>query len=107
AQNLKSKAALADAASYAVADVKMLRKELVIGYGVAGFIAVYVPHTVWNAVFFSGHGFLTTLENALVGPLIAVVSFVCSIGNVPLAAALWNGGLGFGGVISFVFADLI
>ena len=104
---LTSKAAWADAASYAVADVKMLRKELVIGYGVAGFIAVYVSHAVWNAVFFGGHGFLTTLENALIGPFIAVVSFVCSIGNVPLAAALWQGGLGFGGVISFIFADLI
>jgi uncharacterized membrane protein YraQ (UPF0718 family)/YHS domain-containing protein len=104
---LTSKSAWADAASYTMADIKMLRKELVIGYGVAGFIAVYVSHEVWNAVFFQGHGFWTTLENVIVGPFIAVVSFVCSIGNVPLAAALWHGGLGFGGVIAFIFADLI
>ena len=105
--NLRSKAAWADAASYTMADIKMLRRELVIGYVVAGFIAVYVSHEVWDAVFFQGHGFLTTVENVIVGPFIAVVSFVCSIGNVPLAAALWHGGLGFGGVISFIFADLI
>src|SRR5713101_6683199 len=104
---LTSKAAWADAASYTVADITMLRKELLIGYGVAGFIAVYVSQEVWRAVFFQGHGFLTTLENAIVGPFIAIVSFVCSIGNVPLAAALWHGGLGFGGVIAFIFADLI
>jgi YHS domain-containing protein/uncharacterized membrane protein YraQ (UPF0718 family) len=102
---LTSKAAWADAASYTMADIKMLRRELVIGYVVAGFIAVYVSHEVWRAVFFQGHGFLTTLENAIVGPFIAVVSFVCSIGNVPLAAALWHGGLAFGGVIAFIFAD--
>jgi hypothetical protein len=104
---LTSKAAWSDAASYTKADITMLRKELVIGYGVAGFIAVYVTPSIWKAVFFEGHGFWTTLENVLVGPFIAVVSFVCSIGNVPLAAALWHGGLGFGGVISFIFADLI
>jgi uncharacterized membrane protein YraQ (UPF0718 family)/YHS domain-containing protein len=106
-EKLTSKAAWADAASYTMADITMLRKELVIGYGVAGFIAVYVSTTIWNDIFFAGHGFLTTLENVIVGPFIAVVSFVCSIGNVPLAAALWHGGLSFGGVISFIFADLI
>jgi YHS domain-containing protein len=68
---------------------------------------VLVPMHVWSAVFVEGHGFWTSLENALVGPLIAFVSFVCSIGNVPLAAALWHGGISFGGVIAFVFADLI
>jgi uncharacterized membrane protein YraQ (UPF0718 family)/YHS domain-containing protein len=104
---LSSKAAWSDAASYTMADIRMLRKELVIGYGVAGFIAVYVSSAVWNDIFLQGHGFLTTLENVVVGPFIAVVSFVCSIGNVPLAAALWHGGLSFGGVVSFVFADLV
>jgi uncharacterized membrane protein YraQ (UPF0718 family)/YHS domain-containing protein len=104
---LTSKAAWADAASYAMADIKMLRKELVIGYGVAGVLAVLVPMDFWNDVFFTGHGFWTTLENVLVGPFIAFISFVCSIGNVPMAAALWHGGISFGGVISFIFADLI
>ncbi len=103
----RSAAAWSDAASYSVSDVTMLRKELVIGYTVAGFLAVLVPTDVWNALFIQGHGFWTSVENALVGPLIAIVSWVCSIGNVPLAAALWSGGISFGGVISFVFADLI
>ena len=85
----------------------MLRKELLIGYVVAGFLAVMVPAQWWNALFLHGHGFWTSVENALVGPLIAVISWVCSIGNVPLAAALWSGGISFGGVIAFVFADLI
>ncbi len=106
-EKLTSKAAWADAASYTMADVKMLRKELVIGYGVAGFLAVLVPMRFWNDVFLSGHGFWTSLENVIVGPFIAFISFVCSIGNVPMAAALWHGGISFGGVISFIFADLI
>ena len=65
------------------------------------------PVSVWNAVFLHGHGFWTSVENVIVGPFIAIISFVCSIGNVPLAAALWKGGISFGGVVSFIFADLI
>src|SRR5207244_3947924 len=84
-----------------------LRRELVIGYVVAGFLTVMIPMEWWNKFFFEGHGFWTTLWSAIVGPLIAVVAFVCSIGNVPMAAALWHGGIAFGGVISFIFADLI
>ena len=104
---LNSKAGWSDAARYTLADLNMLRKELVIGYLVAGFITVFVSHEFWERVFFTGHGGWTALQNAFVGPFIAVVSFVCSIGNVPLAAALWHGGLGFGGVVAFIFADLI
>jgi uncharacterized membrane protein YraQ (UPF0718 family)/YHS domain-containing protein len=104
---LRSRGAWSDAASYTIADVTMLRRELVIGYVVAGFLTVLVPTHVWNNVFLHGHGFWTTLENVIVGPFIAVISFVCSIGNVPLAAALWHGGISFGGVIAFIFADLI
>jgi hypothetical protein len=74
---------------------------------VAGFLATAVPNSWWNAVFLHGHGFWTSVENAVVGPFIAMVSCVCSVGNVPLAAALWHGGSSFGGVISFLFADLI
>jgi uncharacterized membrane protein YraQ (UPF0718 family)/YHS domain-containing protein len=106
-QKLRSKAAWADAASYSMADITMLRTELVIGYVVAGFLAVLVPTRVWNDVFLSGHGFWTSLENVVVGPFIAFISFVCSIGNIPMAAALWHGGISFGGVVSFIFADLI
>ncbi len=104
---LRSRSAWSDAASYTVGDVSMLRRELVIGYVIAGFLTVLVPVHVWNAVFLHGHGFWTSLENVIVGPFVAIISFVCSIGNVPLAAALWHGGISFGGVIAFIFADLI
>ena len=104
---LRSTAGWADSATYTMSDLTMLRRELVVGYVVAGFLAVLVPTSVWQAVFVSGHGFWTSVENVIVGPFIAIVSFVCSIGNVPLAAALWKGGISFGGVISFIFADLI
>ncbi len=106
-ERLTSPAGWADAASYTLADAKMLRKEMAFGYVVAGFLAVLVPASLWRNVFVSGHGFWTSLENVVVGPFIAIVSFVCSVGNVPLAAALWHGGISFGGVVSFVFADLI
>jgi uncharacterized membrane protein YraQ (UPF0718 family)/YHS domain-containing protein len=104
---LRSKGGWADAATFTMADLKMLRRELVVGYTVAGFLAVLVPVHVWNVVFLHGHGFWTSAENVVVGPFIAMISFVCSVGNVPLAAALWKGGISFGGVISFIFADLI
>ena len=104
---LASRAAWSDSASYTIADLKMLRKEMVIGYVIAGFLAILVPTSFWNVVFIHGHGVWTSVENAIVGPVIAFISFVCSIGNVPLAAALWKGGISFGGVISFIFADLV
>jgi uncharacterized protein len=85
----------------------MLRREIVIGFVVAGFATAAVPVNFWNAVFLHGHGVLTMIENAIVGPFVAIISFVCSIGNVPLAAALWQGGISFGGVVAFIFADLI
>lgn len=106
-ERLRSRSGWADAASYTVSDLTMLRRELVIGYLVAGFIAMAVPASVFSAVFLSGHGVLTDLENVVVGPFIAFLSFVCSIGNVPLAAALYQGGISFGGTVAFIFADLI
>ena len=106
-QRVRSVGGWADAASYTMADLTMLRREMTIGYVVAGFLAVLVPVHLWNDVFIHNHGFATTLENVVVGPFIALISFVCSIGNVPLAAALWKGGISFGGVVSFIFADLI
>jgi hypothetical protein len=104
---LRSKADWANAATYTMADLTMLRRELLLGFTVAGFLATLVPTQFWNLIFLHGHGFWTSAENVLVGPFVAVISFVCSIGNVPLAAALWKGGISFGGVIAFVFADLI
>ena len=73
----------------------MLRREIVIGFVAAGFATVAVPAGFWNAVFLHGHGSLTMIENAIVGPFVAIISFVCSIGNVPLAAALWKDGISF------------
>src|SRR5260370_13204478 len=107
ARRLRSPAGWADAATYTMADLVMLRKEMIVCYLFAGFLAALVPNSLWNTIFFRGHGVATSVENVLVGPLIAILSFVCSIGNVPLAAALWKGGISFGGVVSFIFADLI
>ncbi len=106
-QRMRSRSGWADAAGYAISDLKMLRRELVIGYVVAGVLAVAVPASIWHVAFFSGHGFWSDLENVLIGPFIAFISFVCSVGNVPLAAALYANGLSFGGTIAFIFADLI
>lgn len=95
------------AAGYTMSDLRMLRRELLVGFVAAGFLAELVPTHVWADLFFHGHGFWTSAENVVVGPVVAILSFVCSIGNVPLAAALWQGGISFGGVVSFLFADLI
>ena len=97
----------ADAAGYTISDLTMLRKELIIGFVVAGFADAAVPVSFWRSLFLTGHGFWSVLENVILGPFLAIISFVCSIGNVPLAAALWSGGIAFGGTVAFVFADLI
>jgi uncharacterized membrane protein YraQ (UPF0718 family) len=82
-------------------------RDLVVGLFVAGAIAAWVPDSFWHGFFFAGHPALAKLWGPLVGPLVAVVSFVCSIGNVPLAVVLWQGGISFGGVVAFIFADLL
>src|SRR5438067_2135425 len=89
-------------------DWRMLWKELVAGFLIAGFLAVLMPPDWWKALFIeSGSPFLRLIENAAVGPIIAILSFVCSIGNIPLASWLWANGISFGGVISFIYADLL
>src|SRR6056297_911772 len=85
----------------------MLYRDVVLGFLVSGFVIVFVPRRVWNALFLQGDGLLVSAENAVVGVAIAVVSFVGSMGNVPFAVALWGGGISFAGVIAFVYADLI
>jgi uncharacterized membrane protein YraQ (UPF0718 family) len=82
-------------------------RDIVIGLALAGAIGAWVPDRFWRHFFLAGHPLASKLWGPIVGPLVSVVSFVCSIGNVPLAGVLWNGGISFGGVISFVFADLI
>ena len=89
-------------------DAAMLWKEILIGFLIAGFLMALVPENWWGKFFIAhGTGFVRLVENAIVGPLIAVASFVCSVGNIPLASVLWSGGISFGGVISFIYADLI
>ena len=91
-----------------VMDWQMLWKEIVGGCLVAGYLMALVPMDGWRALFLQdGPGWLRLVENAVVGPLIAVASFVCSVGNIPLASVLWSGGISFGGVISFIYADLL
>lgn len=77
------------------------------GLLIAGVLAAWVPKSFWQAFFFQEHPILAKLWGPLLGPVVAIVSFVCSVGNVPLAAVLWNGGISFGGVVAFLFADLI
>ena len=90
-----------------VMDWASVWRDIAIGLLIAGALAAWVPISFWQAVFLSGDPRLAAVWGPLVGPLISVFSFVCSIGNVPLAAVLWNGGLSFGGVLAFIFADLI
>ncbi|WP_405499223.1 permease [Streptomyces niveus] len=82
-------------------------RDLVAGLLIAGAIAAWVPDSFWRAFFFDGHPLASKLWGPVVGPLVAIVSFVCSIGNVPLAVVLWKGGISFGGVVAFIFADLL
>lgn len=89
-------------------DWAMLWKELVAGFLIAGFLAALVPPDWWKGLFMeSGNPSLRLIENAAVGPIIAILSFVCSVGNIPLASLLWANGISFGGVISFIYADLL
>src|SRR5438876_1329913 len=81
--------------------------DIALGLLIAGALAAWVPDSFWNAFFLTNHPTLAKIEGPLVGPLVAIFSFVCSVGNVPLAAVLWRGGISFGGVVSFIFADLI
>jgi uncharacterized membrane protein YraQ (UPF0718 family) len=82
-------------------------RDLVIGLLLAGAIGAWVPESWWRALFFTDHPVVSALWGPIIGPIVAILSFVCSIGNVPLAAVLWNGGISFGGVVAFIFADLL
>jgi uncharacterized membrane protein YraQ (UPF0718 family) len=82
-------------------------RDVIIGLLIAGAVGAWVPNTFWQHLFLTSDPLAAKLWGPLIGPVISVLSFVCSIGNVPLAAVLWNGGISFGGVVSFIFADLI
>ena len=90
-----------------VMDWAAVWKDIAGGLLIAGALSAWVPRDFWNSFFLTSHPIAATLWGPLVGPLVAVLSFVCSVGNIPLAAVLWNGGISFGGVIAFIYADLI
>ena len=90
-----------------VMDVVSVWIDILLGLVIAGALAAWVPESFWQTFFLVNHPTLAKIEGPLIGPLVAIVSFVCSVGNVPLAAVLWRGGISFGGVVSFIFADLI
>src|SRR5487761_68444 len=92
---------------YFVMDWASTWLDIVGGLLIAGALAAWVPQAFWQVFFLSNHPLLAKLAGPIIGPFVAIVSFVCSVGNVPLAAVLWNGGASFGGVIAFIFADLI
>jgi uncharacterized membrane protein YraQ (UPF0718 family) len=82
-------------------------RDIVAGLLIAGAVAAWVPDAFWGHLFLTGHPLVSKIWGPLIGPVVSLLSFVCSIGNVPLAAVLWNGGISFGGVVAFIFADLI
>ena len=88
-------------------DVASVAQDVAIGFLIAGALAAWVPNSFWQALFLTHNPTFGAVWGPIIGPVIALLSFVCSVGNVPLAVVLWNGGISFGGVISFIFADLL
>jgi uncharacterized protein len=106
-QKVTSRRGVTATSHYYWMDWYSLAPDIALGLVISGFLAAFVPTSFWQAFFLSGHPVLARVWGPLIGPLVAVLSFVCSVGNVPLAAVLWNGGISFGGVIAFLFADLL
>ncbi|WP_030061576.1 MULTISPECIES: permease [Streptomyces] len=107
ARRLLSRQGVTSVAHVFVMEWAAILRDLVLGLLIAGAIAAWVPDSFWQAFFFADHPLAGKLWGPLIGPLVAIASFVCSIGNVPLAVVLWKGGISFGGVVSFIFADLL
>ncbi|WP_082945890.1 permease [Mycobacterium sp. E1747] len=107
AQRLFSAEGFTSVAHVFVMEWLAILRDLVLGLLIAGAVAAWVPEKFWQVFFFVDHPTWSTIWGPLVGPIVAMMSFVCSIGNVPLAAVLWNGGISFGGVIAFIYADLL
>jgi uncharacterized membrane protein YraQ (UPF0718 family) len=106
-QRITSDAGFTAISHYFVMDVASVWMDIAGGLLISGALAAWVPVDFWQSFFVVDHPLLAKLWGPIVGPLVAVISFVCSVGNIPLAAVLWNGGISFGGAIAFIFADLI
>src|SRR5438445_2753066 len=106
-RRLRSPRGFTAISNYFVMDWGAVWMDIAGGLLIAGALAAWVPNSFWQGIFLQHHGALATLWGPLIGPLVSLLSFVCSIGNVPLAAVLWNGGISFGGVLAFCFADMI
>ncbi|MGW3158111.1 permease [Streptomyces sp. NPDC001089] len=106
-RRLFSRAGSTSVAHVFVMEWAAILRDLVAGLLIAGAIAAWVPDSFWRSFFLDAHPLAAKLVGPLIGPLVAIASFVCSIGNVPLAVVLWKGGISFGGVVAFVFADLL
>ena len=106
-QRLRTPQGFTATADYFVMEWAAVWKDIVGGLFIAGALAAWVPHSFWQGLFLDHHATLAKFWGPAIAPLVAIISFVCSVGNVPLAAVLWNGGISFGGVLTFIFADLI
>src|SRR5881397_3179272 len=106
-QRITSKDGFTATSHYFVMDWAAVWKDIAVGLLIAGALAAWVSSDFWKNFFLVSHPVAAKIWGPIVGPIVAIVSFVCSVGNVPLAAVLWNGGISFGGVIAFIYADLI
>lgn len=106
-QRITSDEGMTAISHYFVMDWASVWLDIVAGLLIAGALAAWVPQEFWKAFFLTEYPILTKFWGPFIGPVVAILSFVCSVGNVPLAAVLWNGGISFGGVIAFIYADLI
>jgi uncharacterized membrane protein YraQ (UPF0718 family) len=106
-QRLRTPQGFTATADYFVMDWAAIGRDIAIGLLVTGALAAWVPDSFWQNLFLTDHETAAKFWGPVIGPIVAMISFVCSVGNVPLAAVLWNGGISFGGVIAFLFGDLI
>jgi uncharacterized protein len=106
-QRLRTPQGFTATSDYFVMDWAAIWRDIAIGLLVTGALAAWVPDSFWQSLFLTDHPTAAKFWGPVIGPIVAMISFVCSVGNVPLAAVLWNGGISFGGVIAFLYADLI